>query len=68
MKGFGVIRQMPAAAQIRNGSELSGLAMLSEIWLSLGGQSLELMGYALENQPEVQRAIDAMVNSRSLRG
>jgi hypothetical protein len=42
--------------------------MLRQIWLSLGGQSLELMGYALENQPEVQRAIDAMVSSLSLRG
>jgi hypothetical protein len=67
-KGFSVIRQMPAALQIKNGPELSGPSMLRQIWLSRGDRSLELQGYALASQPDVQRAIDAMVGSISVRG
>ena len=67
-KGFSVIRRMPAALQIKNGPELSGPSMLRQIWLSRGDRSLELQGYALASQPDVQRAIDAMVGSISVRG
>ena len=66
-KGFSVIRRMPAALQIKNGPALSGPAMLRQIWLSRGDKSLELQGYALASQPDVQRAIDAMVGSISAR-
>ncbi|MGI1660973.1 hypothetical protein ACRDNQ_01930 [Palleronia sp. KMU-117] len=64
-RGFGVIRRMPAATQIKNGPELSGPSMLRQIWLSRGGTALELQGCALESQPDGQRAIDAMVGSLS---
>ena len=42
--------------------------MLRQIWLSRGDTSLELKGYALASQPDIQRAIDAMVGSIALRG
>lgn len=66
-KGFGVIRRMPAAIQIKNGETLTGPAMLRQIWLSRGGRSLELQGYALESQPDIQKAIDAMIASITVR-
>ena len=68
LKGFILIRRMPAALQIKNGPALSGPVMLRQIWLSRGDTSLELQGYALASQPDVQRAIDAMVGSIALRG
>lgn len=67
-KGFSVIRQMSAALQIKNGPQLSGPSMLRQIWLSGGDRSIELQGYALASQPDIQRAIDAMVGSISVRG
>lgn len=46
---------------------LSAPAMLRKVWLGHDGMSLELQGYTLESQPEIQNAIDAMVDSLTLR-
>lgn len=64
-RGFSVIRRMPGK-EVRNVEALSAPAMLRQVWLGHEGMSLELQGYALENQPDVQNAIDAMVDSLTL--
>jgi hypothetical protein len=61
--GFSVIRQMSAGAQIKNVPSLSATALLHQVWLNHAGSSLEIIGYALESQTEVQDAIDAMIAS-----
>jgi hypothetical protein len=64
--GFSVIRVMPAAAQIKSVPALSAPAMLHQVWLSHNGTSLEVTGYALESQTDIQDAIDAMIASISM--
>ena len=64
-RGFSVIRRMPGK-EVRSVQALSAPAMLRQVWLGHAGISLELQGYALESQPDVQNAIDAMVDSLTL--
>ena len=66
--GFSVIRTMPAAMQIKSVPALSAPAMLHQVWLTHNGTSLEVTGYALESQTDIQDAIDAMIASISLAG
>lgn len=61
-RGFSVVRRMPGKA-VRSVEALSAPSMLRQVWLARGDMHLELRGYALENQPDVQNAIDAMVDS-----
>ena len=64
-RGFSVIRRMPGK-EVRSVQALSAPAMLRQVWLGHAGMSLELQGYALESQQDVQNAIDAMVDSLTL--
>ena len=61
-RGFSVVRRMPGK-EVRSVEALSAPSMLRQVWLARGDMHLELRGYALENQPDVQNAIDAMVDS-----
>ncbi len=64
--GFGVVRALPKGAQIRSNSALSAPAMLHQVWLAGEGVSLELKGYALEGQADIQSGIEAMMASLAL--
>jgi hypothetical protein len=66
MSGFGVLREMPAGFKAKNVEALSGALMERQLWLSKGGLSVEVTGFALESQPEIQSAVDAMIDSLRL--
>ncbi|PTW55684.1 hypothetical protein C8N35_1127 [Breoghania corrubedonensis] len=64
--GFGVVRTLPGGAQIRSNAALSAPAMMHQMWLEGEGYRLELKGYALEGQADIQSAIEAMIASLRL--
>lgn len=62
-RGFGATRRLPSGFEIKGQPALSGPVMMRQVWLESGGMSLEIKGFALESQPEIQRGIDAMIAS-----
>jgi hypothetical protein len=61
--GFGAVRVLPAGARIRSNEAVSAPAIHRQIWLQGAGLSLEIQGYALESQADIQKAIEAMIGS-----
>jgi hypothetical protein len=63
--GFSLVRKLPRGGQLLGFSKTSSPIMSRMIWLGDGRQSVEITGIARIDQPEIQYAVDAMVNSLS---
>jgi hypothetical protein len=61
--GFGTIRALPAGTRIRSNEALSAPVIHRQIWLQGAGLSIEIQGSALEDQADIQYAIEAMIAS-----
>ena len=63
--GFSLVRTMPEGANLTGFGKVQNAVAARMIWLGSGDTSVELTGMARLDQPDVQHAVDAMVDSLS---
>ncbi|MDF0603466.1 hypothetical protein P1J78_22300 [Psychromarinibacter sp. C21-152] len=63
LRGFSLVRQMPAGARLVGFGKVSAPVATRQAWLGHGAMHLEIVGMARLDQPDVQRAVDAMIDS-----
>lgn len=63
VRGFSLVRKGKTGAKMSGFGEARGPVAMRQVWLDLGDRHLEIMGLARLDQPDVQRAVDAMIDS-----
>ncbi|MBM1143885.1 hypothetical protein GN155_008860 [Alcanivorax sp. ZXX171] len=63
LRGFSLVRRMPAGANLANFGKVAAPVATRHAWLGRGGMHVEIIGMARLDQPDVQDAIDAMIDS-----
>lgn len=63
LEGFSVLRKMPGGAMLTGFGRVNNPVATRMVWLGRGNTSVELTGMARLDQPQVQDAIDAMVDT-----
>jgi hypothetical protein len=66
-KGFSLVRQGAKGATVSGFGEARGPVAMRQAWLAHNNWHLEIMGLARLDQPHVQRAVDAIIDSIRLR-
>jgi hypothetical protein len=62
-RGFSLVRTGKAGAKAKGMGEARGPVAMRQAWLGRGDMHLEIKGLARVDQPDVQRAVDAMIDS-----
>lgn len=62
-QGFSIVRQMPAGANLLAFGKVAEPVATRQVWLSDGRIHIEFTGMARLDQPDVQHAVDAIVDS-----
>ncbi|MEW5422343.1 hypothetical protein [Amorphus sp. 3PC139-8] len=63
LNGFSLVRQMPAGANLASFGKVAAPVATRQAWLGRGNMHVEIVGMARLDQPEIQRAVDAMIES-----
>lgn len=63
LKGFSLVRQTPAGARLSGFDTVAAPVATRQAWLGRGDMHVEIIGIARLDQPDVQRAVDAMIET-----
>ncbi|MFD0985498.1 hypothetical protein [Methyloligella solikamskensis] len=63
LHGFSLVRQMPAGANLAGFGKVAQPVATRHAWLGQGHMYVEIIAMARLDQPDVQRAVDAMIES-----
>lgn len=68
LRGFSLVRQMPTGANLASFGPVAAPVATRQVWLGRGSMHIEVVGMARLDQPAIQDAIDAMIDSIRLGG